>query len=70
MERRLAAILAADVVGYGRLMGDDETATVDSLTAHREHQCHGGDREPASLTLAAFCIAARRSEPPGESRRA
>jgi len=24
MERRLAAILAADVVGYGRLMGKDE----------------------------------------------
>lgn len=26
-ERRLAAILAPDVVGYGRLMGDDEWAT-------------------------------------------
>ncbi len=24
MERRLAAILAADVVGYSRLMGEDE----------------------------------------------
>ncbi len=27
MERRLAAILAADVVGYSRLMGDDEEGT-------------------------------------------
>ena len=28
MERRLAAILAADVVGYTRLMGADETAAL------------------------------------------
>ena len=27
MERRLAAILAADVVGYSRLMGEDEAGT-------------------------------------------
>ena len=27
VQRRLAAILAADVVGYGRLMGADETGT-------------------------------------------
>ena len=27
-ERRLAAILSADVAGYSRLMGDDEAATV------------------------------------------
>ncbi len=31
MERRLAAILAADVVGYTRLMGVDETGTLTSL---------------------------------------
>jgi adenylate cyclase len=36
MERRLAAILAADVVGYSRLMGEDETGTLDALRAHRE----------------------------------
>ncbi len=35
MERRLAAILAADVVGYSRLMGEDETGTLDALRAHR-----------------------------------
>ena len=35
MERRLAAILAADVVGYSRLMGADETGTLRRLTALR-----------------------------------
>jgi adenylate cyclase len=33
--RRLAAILAADVVGYSRLMGADEEGTLDRLKAHR-----------------------------------
>src|SRR4029453_13426374 len=36
MERRLAAILSADVKGYSRLMGDDEEATIRTLTAYRE----------------------------------
>ncbi|HJY80517.1 MAG TPA: adenylate/guanylate cyclase domain-containing protein [Candidatus Binatia bacterium] len=36
MERKLAAILSADVKGYSRLMGDDEEATVRTLTAYRE----------------------------------
>jgi TolB-like protein len=35
MERRLAAILAADVVGYSRLMGINEEGTHQSLKAHR-----------------------------------
>ena len=34
-ERRLAAILAADVVGYSRLMGVDEEGTLSQLKAHR-----------------------------------
>jgi len=33
--RRLAAILAADVVGYSRLMGEDEAGTLAALQAHR-----------------------------------
>lgn len=33
--RRLAAILAADVVGYSRLMGRDENSTLARLKAHR-----------------------------------
>jgi adenylate cyclase len=36
MERKLAAILSADVKGYSRLMGDDEEATIRTLTAYRE----------------------------------
>ncbi|MEE8505368.1 MAG: adenylate/guanylate cyclase domain-containing protein, partial [Kiloniellales bacterium] len=36
MERRLAAILAADVVGYTRLMGADETGTLRHLTELRQ----------------------------------
>jgi adenylate cyclase len=34
-ERRLAAILVADVAGYSRLMGGDEEGTLAALTAHR-----------------------------------
>ena len=34
-ERRLAAILAADVAGYSRLMGDDEEGTLAALKACR-----------------------------------
>jgi TolB-like protein/Tfp pilus assembly protein PilF len=36
MQRRLAAILAADVVGYSRLMGDDEAGTLVALKTHLE----------------------------------
>ncbi len=36
MERRLAAILAADVVGYSRLMEKDEAGTLAALNAHMD----------------------------------
>jgi class 3 adenylate cyclase len=35
MDRRLAAILSADVQGYSRLMYEDEAATIRTLTAYR-----------------------------------
>src|SRR5687767_2476771 len=35
VERRLAAIFAADVAGYSRLMSQDEVGTLQTLTAHR-----------------------------------
>ncbi len=35
VQRKLAAIFSADVQGYSRLMGDDEVATVRTLTAYR-----------------------------------
>ena len=36
MERKLTAILSADVEGYSRLMGENEEATVRTLTEYRE----------------------------------
>ena len=36
MARRLAAILAADVVGYSRLMGEDEEGTLAAVRTNRE----------------------------------
>jgi len=36
MERRLSAILAADIAGYSRLMGEDEEGTVQALKGHQE----------------------------------
>src|SRR5215467_3431089 len=36
VERRLAAILAADVAGYSRLMGTDEEGTLAQLKGHRQ----------------------------------
>src|SRR3989441_9663836 len=35
IERKLTAILSADVKGYSRLMGEDEEATIRTLTAYR-----------------------------------
>ena len=35
VERRLAAVLAADVAGYSRLMGADEEGTLAALRAHQ-----------------------------------
>ncbi len=36
IERKLAAILSADAVGYSRLMAKDEAATIRTLGAYRE----------------------------------
>jgi adenylate cyclase len=48
MQRKLAAILAADVVGYSRLMSEDEAWTLATLRARRKEvvqpavaRCHG-----------------------------
>ena len=49
MERRLAAILAADVVGYSQLMAEDEAGTYDALRSALSEvvvpivQRHGGE---------------------------
>lgn len=36
LKRKLAAILNADVEGYSRLMGNDETSTIHTLTAYKD----------------------------------
>ena len=47
-QRRLAAIVAADVVGYSRMMGRDESGTLARLREHRKQRLepilarHGG----------------------------
>jgi adenylate cyclase len=47
-QRRLAAIVSADVVGYSRLMGRDESGTLTRQKAHRTERLepvlarHGG----------------------------
>jgi len=40
VERHLAAIFAADVAGYSRLMGADEEGTHAQLRAHRNELCN------------------------------
>jgi len=35
VKRKLSAILSADVQGYSRLMGDDEQATIETITVYR-----------------------------------
>ena len=44
-ERRLAAILSADAVGYSRLMAQDEGGTIRTVTAHRQVMVHCIERE-------------------------
>jgi len=36
VKRKLSAILSADVVGYSRMMGEDEVSTVRTLEAYRK----------------------------------
>src|SRR4029078_7383796 len=45
MQRRLAAILAADVVAYSLLMGADEMATITALKSHRRELIDSGIAE-------------------------
>ncbi|PYI93833.1 MAG: adenylate/guanylate cyclase domain-containing protein [Verrucomicrobia bacterium] len=45
MERRLSAILAADVVGYSRLMGENEAGTLEALKAVRADVVDGKIRQ-------------------------
>jgi class 3 adenylate cyclase len=48
VERRLAAILAADVVGYSRLVQRDEQGTLARLKAHRQELVEVRSSEPSA----------------------
>jgi len=56
-QRRLAAILVADVVGYSKLMGSDETGTLAQLQTLRAEAIephivkHAGRRNQTSAML-------------------
>jgi hypothetical protein len=69
MERRLAAILSADAVGYSRMMADDELSTARTMSARREQISalvvrHGGRvvDAPGDNLLAEFPAATRAAE--------
>ena len=83
VERKLAAILSGDVVGYSRLMAGDEAETVKTLKAHKDlmggliRQHAGrvvdavGDNLLAdfpSVVDAVTCAVATRTNSPAETR--
>src|SRR3712207_8778797 len=50
VERRLAAIFAADVAGYSRLMSQDEVGTLRDRKSTRLNSSH------ANISYAVFCL--------------
>jgi hypothetical protein len=54
IERRLSAILAADVAGYSRLMHNDEEATQGLRPRHARLFCRGRHRRQNRLQLHAL----------------
>jgi hypothetical protein len=68
VERRLAAILAADVAGYSRLMGADEEGTHERLKALRREPTHRAPPLPVVIPHALISACRRRPVgrlPPG-----
>ena len=62
-QRKLAAILAADVVGYSRLMGRDESGTLARLREHRKERLEPAPaRYGAHLTKWRHCGTGVRGE--------
>jgi class 3 adenylate cyclase len=57
--RRLAAIFAADVAGYSRLMGADEEGTHERLKAHRRELCQWVIHGTAGFDPSGICRSAR-----------
>ena len=50
-QRRLAAIVSADVVGYSRLMGVDEVGTLAPLRAYRAEMIDDKIAQPGGVTI-------------------
>jgi class 3 adenylate cyclase len=81
VERKLTAILCADVQGYSRLMGEDQEATLRCLSAHREiidgliEQHHGrfinsaGDSVLAEFASVVNAVQARSRSRPRSSQK-
>ena len=80
VERRLTTVLAADVVGYSRLTGADETGTLRHLTGRREEvlepliaEHHGcvvkliGDGRPVEFATVVDAKRDRELPEPGEA---
>ncbi len=74
-ERRLAAILSADIAGYSRLMAEDEDATIKMVTARRQQvglllEQHRGRRVDftGDNFLAEFPVPRRSSPVPRRSK--
>jgi class 3 adenylate cyclase len=57
MERKLTAILCADVAGYSRLMGEDEEATFRTLPNHRSSLTTGLSGAAADINRVGFVTA-------------
>jgi len=60
VERRLAAIMAADVVGYSRLMGADGVGTLNKLKAHRRELVDPAIAAASSKLPATACSSSSR----------
>ena len=75
--RKLAAILAADVVGYSRLMGEDEAGTARAVRERREAAAPivsgllaaAWSRQRAMAFLFGFLLSWRRSSARSSFRR-
>ena len=49
-KRRLVAILAADIVGYSRLMGADESGTLAQLKTYRKEPTGASSKLPVTAS--------------------
>ena len=68
MERRLTAILAADVVGYSRLMGADEVGTLAQLKRLRAEVIEPRSQSPTDASSVPLATAFLSNSPAQSTR--